>query len=395
MERYLGSDFEFNDYNNSSIYLDIYDEYIESHQTENIIDALKLDIKNKLIDVKGLYICLDYPKITEESNAQLPHPKIIIPEHIKYLVLDCPARYYTNLFLPSDLEYIKLYITTSMICDNILEYIKLPITVKSLTILLSNDLVHDIDDTILSHLTPRTRNVKISTDEKNLMIAFNKLNKFIPKIVEYLEINFNISDYGSYKSLKTLIIRSEPRDFYPELQPLDNLPESLQWLDIHHPDFNHALNNLPSNLKFLRVGQGRISTFTRCYKYNLDMLPISLEVLFFPENDKHYSYVDGYNYDYSLDNLPTNLKILNIPEYIYEGTNFNNLPDSIEILEWSEFDKYHKYITRFPKNLKEIQVSRWGDAVKNMQEIYKDAPFIIRKLQYPQLFKDDYELQDS
>jgi hypothetical protein len=193
-----------------------------------------------------------------------------------------------------------------MICDNILEYINLPVSIKSLTILLSNDLVDVTDDIIdaPSHPSPQIRNVN------------DKLNKFIPKNIEYLEVNFNIYDYESYKSLKTLIIRSEPRDFYPKFQPLDNLPESLEWLDIHHPDFNHPLNNLPSNLKFLRVGQGRIASFNRCYMYNLDMLPISLEVLFFPDNEKHYSYVDGYNYDYSLDNLPPNLKILNIPEYI-------------------------------------------------------------------------------
>jgi hypothetical protein len=395
MERYLGGDFEFNNYNNTLIYLDIYNEHIESYQTENIIDTLKPDIKNKLNDVKGLLIYLDDPEITEESLNHLLHPKIIIPEHIKYLKLDCPPRYYSNLCLHSNLEYLELYITTSMIFEDILEYIKIPISVKLLTILLSNDLVDNIDDTIPFHPSPQIRNVKISTDEKNLMVALEKLNKFIPKNVEYLEINFHISNYENYKSLKTLIIRSEPRDFYPEFQPIDNLPESLEWLDIHHPDFNHPLNNLPSNLKFLRVGQGRISTFTRCYNYNLDMLPISLEVLFFPDNEKHYSYVDGYNYDYSLDNLPPNLKILNIPEYIHEGTNFNNLPDSIEILEWTEFDKYHKYITRFPKNLKEIQVSQYSDSVKNKQEIYKDAPFIIRKLQYPQSFKDDYKLQNA
>ena len=60
MERYLGGDFEFKNYNNSSIYLDIYDEHIESLQieteteTENILDMLEPDVKCKVNDVKGL-----------------------------------------------------------------------------------------------------------------------------------------------------------------------------------------------------------------------------------------------------------------------------------------------------------------------------------------------------
>ena len=74
----------------------------------------------------------DSPEITDKYKALLPHPHILIPDNIKYLIVDCPSRYYTNLQLSSNLEYLKLYIKASMVCENVLDYIKLPASLKYL-----------------------------------------------------------------------------------------------------------------------------------------------------------------------------------------------------------------------------------------------------------------------
>ena len=95
-------------------------------------------------------------------------------------------------------------------------------------------------------------------------------------------INFEIKDFQKYQSLNTLIMEDNGDEDCN--QPLNNLPVSLEWLDIKSKVFNQPLDNLPS--------------------FNLEKSKNALETLTLSET-----------YNLPLNNVPTSVKIIRIKYY--------------------------------------------------------------------------------
>jgi hypothetical protein len=284
-----------------------------------------ISIKNS--NKPGLDIYLD--------ETKLEHCIPEIPSTIKYLRLNCRAFHYNNLIFPTALEYLKLHLLVyDIFKSDILDCITLPASIKSLSIILDYEML----DTIVDDNTITEAVAKI----------MNNTNFKIPKNIEYLEINFHLPNIEEYTNLKVLEISDFQNHEFNE--PLDNLPESLEWLSIHPLGFNRPLANLPSGLKVLIFAEIRTGNGFDGYQHSLDELPSGLEILEFPEfcSSKRMKCLA------TLENLPPALKILRIPSNMPYDMNYNCLPNSIELLEWRAFRQC--YLSRIPANLKKIVV---------------------------------------
>jgi len=104
-------------------------------------------------------------------------------------------------------------------------------------------------------------------------------------------------------------------------QSFINLPKTL--IDLYLGQYNLPLNNLPSNLKYLQVGDA--------YSHYLDNLPLGLEELVIGDEN----WMSKYNL--SLDFLPHHLKALSIYSFEF-NQELNNLPNSL--LHLTIHDKY-------------------------------------------------------
>jgi len=335
--------------------LDLYNSGFAFDDDNNYI---MLDSDNSTLDIistnkPGVDIFLDY--------TNLEHSIPEIPSTIKYLRINCRAFHYKNLILPSTLEYLHLQLSLSDIFkNNILDCIILPTSIKSLSIVLANDIsANDIPDTI-DNLLSNVVDKLLNNDNNNVKI---------PKNIEYLKINFELPNIEEYTNLKVLVLESYHNNTIN--YPLDNLPASLEWLEINSFLFNYPLDNLPSGLKVLIFSQNRIWNYCNGYMHSLDGLPSGLEVLHFPENLS----LEGNKYIATLENLPSSIKILRIPKYMPDNMNYNCLPDSIEILEWSEFGKYYKKISRLPSNLKKIISNVYCNENINMLKHFENMQF--------------------
>ena len=124
-------------------------------------------------------------------------------------------------------------------------------------------------------------------------------------------------------------------------QPIDNLPYSLEYLEIVSEYFNQEINFLPYNLKYLIIESA-------LFNQTLDYLPQNLEVL----------HIDSNSFNLTFINLPTNLKRLHVTIYLHSTNenndiiDFNNLPNSLEYLYVST--RTPCSIDIIPTNLKEI-----------------------------------------
>jgi hypothetical protein len=340
-----------NDFLNNELYIYI----INREKVDN--NYYKLD--DKLDDKPGLNICIN------DSNLNLPH----IPEHIKYIKLSFEPIHYVDipkLLSSSSLEFVNITMPLSGIFNhNMLDYIKLSKSIKALDLNFFNDDPNaDADED-----AARDSNKKIQ-DAVDLMIK----KSIIPRDIEYLEINFQLPNIEKYTNLKTLVISAFRNSEYN--YSLDNLPESLEWLEIHPMGFNQPVNNLPANLKVLIFCQNRIWNYYYGYTHSLNNLPSSLEVLYFPECTNFDGTPVDKTYDEQsiLENLPPNLRILSIPKYMPDNINYNSLPDSIEIIFWDGFEECYRKISRFPTSLKKIQIVYDNDELK---KYFTNAPFII------------------
>jgi len=287
---------------------------------------------------------------------------LVIPQHIKYLRFQCHELHYDNLILPDTLEYIKLDISLYSFIKNFKEkQIKLPKSLKSLTLIIDNP------------------DASIRKSINEVIEHIYSTQKDIITNLEYLRINFHISEIHKFTNLKVLFLDGFQNTEWNE--PLDTLPPYLEWLEIHSLQFNHPLNNLPAGLKVLIFGQNRIWNYYDGYQHPLDNISPSLEVLHFPECCS----IEGSSYlaASSFENLPPSLKILRIPKIIPDETNFNCLPDSIETLEWYEFRKHYKQISKFPANLKKIIAYLDDDNTEFLE--------YIEKMQFPFIVKDFFE----
>ena len=174
----------------------------------------------------------------------------------------------------------------------------------------------------------------------------------IPKNIKYLEtIDIDIGKLGVFHNLKTLIIDGIDPDFNNNYEFLDNLPNSLERLEIIISEFNHTLDNLPSNLKVLVIDTGSTGDYCNGYPQELNYLPAGLEVLYFPETIS----VSGDDYPANLNNLPSQLKYLRLyGATLSKNIEFNNLPDSLKVIEFHNYFANVGKIQRYPTNLKMI-----------------------------------------
>jgi hypothetical protein len=117
--------------------------------------------------------------------------------------------------------------------------------------------------------------------------------------------------------------------------PVDNLPSELKNVQFGRL-FNQPVDNLPSELIRLQTGE--------TFNHPIDKLPESLEILSF-----------GKCFSQRIDNLPNNLK------YIYFGEHFSypidSLPDSIETIKFACSNRnFNHNINKLPSNIKFIKL---------------------------------------
>lgn len=364
MELYLNG-FDFDKCENyEHIYLKDFALYEKKHSEQ----MLKSDPESKHKFKSGLdFGCFI---LEEDSNINQNEiissrvvPDIKIPRHIKYLRLDLDASKYKYFQIPEHIEYIELPIDFKDIdINDVLEEIIFSPNLKSIkfNFNFNIDYLNDLNNLEID---------KIQKHNDILIKIYDKLREqSLINNLEYLAINIPPPNYiNEFKNLKTLILNFDTnnRDYEDFNEPLDNLPPTLEWLEINSTSFYQPLKNLPPNLKVLLFGQCYIIQYKDGYQHSLEFLPSSLEVLWFPENIPMSPYDSKYLntlYLADLQHLPPKLKILYIPQCINENMNFDNMPDSIEILVWDEFRTYYKNnkITRFPANLKKIKIyNRW------------------------------------
>jgi hypothetical protein len=169
--------------------------------------------------------------------------------------------------------------------------------------------------------------------------------------IEYLYCGFQIKNISAYTNLKTLILE-ECEMYYP----LDNLPASLIRLEIYVSNFSHTLDNLPPNLKVLRITTGGTYNYWSGYPHPLNNLPYGLEILYFPETISIDS-KDYPAYPANFYNLPSGLKYLYLPSYLSKSTNFNTIPDSVEVIKFQNYIRFVEKINKYPSSLKKIYTS--------------------------------------
>ncbi len=333
------------------------EEYYKRFNNEFLIISDEIDLEDN-------NPCLNINFDDSNLNDKLPH----IPEHIKYIQLSCEPIHYVDipkLLSSSSLECVTITMPLSGIFNhNMLDYIKLSKSIRALKLVIDNDIKQTADKQV--------------QDAIDLIIK----KSIIPLDIEYLSINFHLSNINEYTNLKTFVIIGEIQNEDYNYS-LDNLPESLEWLEIHPIGFNQPVNNLPVNLKVLIFGQNRVWNYYNGYQHSIDNLPHSLEVLYLPEflmlDDDNIQINQSNQSNQSiLENLPPNLRILSIPQYMPDNINYNSLPDSIEIIYWFNFPDCYKEISRFPASLKKIQIKYDNDEIK---QYFTNAPFVI-EVQY-------------
>jgi hypothetical protein len=167
---------------------------------------------------------------------------------------------------------------------------------------MENYLTHDITKNILEHLNKNdsfnlTNIAKFMNPVKKELYGkyvFNThkiQNNDIMKHIKHIKCD-SLPNFSNYNNLASLSIIYD--DYFDE--SLDNLPETLQYLEIESGEFNRPIDYLPKNLKSLKFG---------CYNFNqpLNNLPPKLEILDL-ENCEVFSH--------QLTNLPGTLTLLNL-----------------------------------------------------------------------------------
>lgn len=165
--------------------------------------------------------------------------------------------------------------------------------------------------------------------------------------IEYLYTGFQYKNIAKMTNLKTLVL--EHCDMY---YPLDDLPASLIRLDIHVGEFSTKLDNLPAGLKALAIDTGGIGDYCSGYPHLLNYLPQSLEILYWPETIS----MDSADYPANLENLPSGLKYLYLGcfDCLSKATNYDAIPDSVEVIVFHNYESYVNKINKYPAGLKKI-----------------------------------------
>lgn len=287
--------------------------------------------------------------------------KLVIPEHIKYLELNLDLDYYNNIIITNELEYIEMYLSiydvdmNKNLFHNFITQISQFTNMKSLSIILDYDITRFLNKRQDSNILQiATYEYDMEYDlEKIESQVINLINELLPRTLEYLHVNFTIKNINEFTNLKIFKISSEGSYNLP----LDNLPASLEWLEIHAHDFNHLLDNLPNNLKVLIFNQFRIFSYYDGFQHSLNNLPLSLRVLVMPETDM----MDGTTNVEICNNLPAKLKYLSVSKHV-NNLDWNALPDSLEVLEapniLSQMKNQEIIINKLPKSLREVIIGK-------------------------------------
>ena len=245
--------------------------------------------------------------------------------------------------------------------DNYLSSIVFPVDMKYLEVRLHNDL------SIYNYYSRFT-----VEDEVNIN---KKITDTIPLHIEYLKCkNYLPVRFNQFKQLKTLIIDNNYSDNDNDNDSFEKsfyaLPESLVRLELFIEGYDCKLDNLPPNLKYLLIDVICGEQYANGYSHPLDNLPHSLEVLYFPDT----CFYRGIQYSGNLHNLPSGLKYLYLPENISVKTDYNNLPDSLEIIEFDNYPRIVENIDHYPSSLKKIYSNMWynnDETAKQYEKVNK------------------------
>ena len=194
-------------------------------------------------------------------------------------------------------QYFELIISTKKLLTDksYMSSIAIPADIKYCAL----DFKYDVDDEVTSEGAFEILE-KMNTE----------LDAILPHTqIEYLYCGFQLKNIAAYINLKTLIL--ENCDIY---YPLNDLPASLIRLEIFVLEFSRELDNLPPNLKVLRIDTGGIGDYCSGYPHPLNNLPQGLEILYFPDTIS----VEGEDYPANFANLPSSLKYIYLPPDLSE-----------------------------------------------------------------------------
>jgi len=302
--------------------------------------------------------------------------KLVIPEHIKYLVLHLDLERYDNIVITHKLEYVEIHLSiydidmNKIIFHNFIKQISQYSDMKSLCLILNYELENFLNRRRILNL-PEIDTYKYDSLEKESQVI-NYINELLPRTLEYLRVNFIITNINEFTSLRVFKIE----DDCSYNVPLDNLPESLEWLEINTDDFNYPLYNLPCKLKVLIFSHNRAWNYTNGYMHSLNFLPLSLEVLFMPDTIM----MDGTTKAEICNNLPPKLKYLYVPTMVVNNLDWNALPESLEVLDAPlilyQMQQKEITINKLPKALKEVRIRKAyldNKTLTSYLEIFKDT----------------------
>lgn len=268
---------------------------------DNFNEPIPKKLKKKIGEFDTIILGSNYSKISKCKIGRIRQIKIIIKN--KYTI----QYYYDDRIIVEFNEEFNEELTSGDI-DNI----------NSCT----EVIVHKNYDKSLELIAGRVEYIKI----KNSYTIYPN-DKNLIEISENIPINEKLyNTISKYSKIK----------FTDEFnQPIGNLHNGLEELEINSSDFNQPLDNLPNTIK-------KIFLYLNYYKYQLDNLPDSVEYLCL------YLIGDG-KYISPIDNLPSSLKYLKINCY---NCKINNLPANLHELEICG-DLCHP-INNLPVNLKNL-----------------------------------------
>ena len=341
----------------------------------NLYDLIKNKVSEPYVssEYDGLYIFCDDIGVNRYDSMV---NKLVIPEHIKYLILRLDLERYDNMIITHELEYVEMHLSVydidmnKIIFHNFIKQISQHSGMKSLCLILDYELENFLNKRLDPNL-PHIDTYTYDCSETELQVI-NNINEFLPRTLEYLRVNFIIKNINEFTSLRVFKIDDSSSYKFP----LDNLPESLEWLEIDATDFNYPLYNLPCKLKVLLFSNSRLWNYDDGYMHSLNYLPLSLEVLVMPDTQM----MDGTTKAEICNNLPQKLKYLRVPAMGDTNLDWNALPESLEVLEVSNIlcQMHDKkiIINKLPKTLKEVRIKKSYLDCKEMApylEIFKET----------------------
>ncbi len=241
-------------------------------------------------------------------NELIIHPKFTFPPKIKNLSVCSKKLLEYNKTIPSSLTY--LYLKKPYLPDNCCGHDKIIFDILEPLLDIGDDFNKNIMEKIpLSVTKLRLHHVNtydyklLPPNVKTLTLdAYN--DRIIGEIVGTVEniiINAqirNITIPNFNEGLKKLVINA----LSINENVLENLPSSLEVLDIQLQNSNTKLSNLPNGIKIGRFDLGKKTD----YNVLLENLPESLKMLYLRTGKYNQNYSQKINYQ----NLPTNLKFI-------------------------------------------------------------------------------------